>query len=182
MRLDWIRDDSISPLLFEPRESLPLRNWWRLGWCTWFVCVVQHIWKHRRDAWRWRRAVKRRCALDYMKGCERGPDTENRILTYYDEPVAAPGRAAAPVDSRSSVQASEPLSTSARSRPGDSTTRYGCWYRPPCRYPSPECRTPLTQTWTILICAAPDLVPLCTGPRRTAIGSTVWYFCSIIDV
>lgn len=97
----------------------------------------------------------------------RGPDTENWILTYYDEPVAAPGRAV--VDWQSWVPANGPLSTLDRSRPDDSTTRYGYWYRPPCRCPSPACRIPPIPIWTISICVALDLVPSCIGPRRTAI-------------
>lgn len=134
------------------------------------ACGTAHLERRTRDVHAGDGLVVAR--LIYVIGCgTRGPDTENRILTYYDEPVAAPGRAAAPADSRSSAPASGPLSTSARSRPDDSTTRYGCWCRPPCRCPSLACRTPPTRIWTISTCAALDHVLWCTGPRRTAIDS-----------
>jgi len=126
---------------------------------------------------RWRGKWISGCALDLRDRLRtRGPDTENRILTYYDEPVAAPGRVAA-LDSQSSAPASGRLSTSGRNRPGDSTTRYDCWCRPPCRCPSPACRTPPTPIWTISICVALDHVLSCIGPRRTAIDSLYGTLC-----
>ena len=97
-----------------------------------------------------------------------GIDTENRILTYYDEPASGPGLVAAPSARSNSAPATASLSTPARSRPGDSRTRCDCWYRPPCRCPSPACRTPPTRTWTTSTSAAPFLVPLYTAPCRTA--------------
>lgn len=141
------------------------------------ACGTAHLERRTRKTFdaRSRLVVAR---LIYVIGLRtRGPDTENRILTYYDEPVAARGRAAAPADSRSSAPASGPLSTSGRSRPGDSTTRYDCWCRPPCRCPSPACRTPPTPIWTISICVALDHVLSCTGPRRTAIDSLYGILC-----
>lgn len=108
------------------------------------ACGTAHLERRTRDVWDagCRLVVAR---LIYVIGLRtRGPDTENRILTYYDEPVAAPGRVAALADSRSSAPANGRLSTSGRSRPGDSMTRYDCWCRPPYRCPSPACRTPPT--------------------------------------
>lgn len=108
------------------------------------ACGTAHLERRTRDVGRGKWISG--CALDLRERLRtRGPDTENRILTYYDEPVAAPGRAAAPADSWNSAPASGPLSMSVRSRPDDSTTRYGCWCRPPCRCPSLGCRTPPTR-------------------------------------
>lgn len=97
-----------------------------------------------------------------------GVDTENRILTYYDEPASGPGLVAAPSARSNSAPGIASLSTPARSRPGDSTTRCDCWYRPPCRCPSLVYRTPPILIWTISTSAAPSLVPLYTAPYRTA--------------
>jgi len=138
------------------------------------ACGTAHLERRTRDAGNGLVVAR----LIYVIGCvTRGPDTENWILTYYDEPVAAPGRAVAPADSRNSVPVSEPLSTSGRSHPGDSMIRYDCWCRPPCRCPSPVCRTPPIPIWTILICVALDHVLSCIGPRRTAIDSLYKILC-----
>lgn len=129
------------------------------------VCGTAHLQGARETLMRERWVVSGDWMLFKAVG---GVDTENRILTYYDEPASGQGLVVAPSGRSSLALAIGSLWTLARSRPDDSRTRCDYWYRPPCRCLNPGCRTLRIPIWRTLTCDVLAHGPSCIGPCRTA--------------